>query len=53
MDALADLCAQCRQFERQAKLHIWLHNWMAVHLSLSAALIVLMVFHAAVALNYL
>ena len=53
VDALAELCDQRRQFDRQARLHVWLHNWLAVHLPLSAALILLMIVHAVVALKYL
>ena len=51
--ALEALCDQRRQFDRQARLQRWLHNWLAVHLPLSVALIVLMLVHAVVALKYL
>ena len=49
---VADLCDQRRQFDVQERLHFWLHNWLLVHLPLSAALIVLMFVHAFVAIKY-
>lgn len=51
--ALADLCGQRRQFDVQARVHFWLHNWLCVHLPLSAALIVLMFVHVFKALKYM
>jgi hypothetical protein len=53
VDRLARLCDQRRQFEKQVRLQAWLHNWMAIHLPLSVALIIVMVVHAIVALRYL
>jgi hypothetical protein len=52
VDALENLCEQRRQLDRQARLHVWLHNWLLVHLPLSVALVVLMVVHGYVALKY-
>jgi hypothetical protein len=52
VDALGKWCEQRRQFDRQARIHFWLHVWLAVHLPLSAALVVLMVWHAVMALKY-
>lgn len=52
VEALENLCDQRRQFDHQAKLHYWLHNWLAVHLPLSLALIVLMVVHMWRTLQY-
>jgi hypothetical protein len=49
---LEDLCNQRRQFDTQRRLHHWLHLWMAFHLALSAALLVLMVAHVCLSLTY-
>ena len=53
VDALAELCDQRRQFAHQKRLHHLLHNWLAVHLPLSIALIVLMWVHIFVSLRYI
>jgi hypothetical protein len=53
VDALEEFCNQRRQLDEQARLHRWLHNWLLIHLPLSAALMVLMVVHIFVALRYL
>jgi hypothetical protein len=50
--ALEGLCEQRRQFDTQARIHFWLHNWLWVHLPLSAALVLLMFVHIWVALKY-
>jgi hypothetical protein len=52
VDALENGCDQRRQFDRQARLHFWLHSWLWLHLPLAAALIVLMFVHIVVALKY-
>jgi len=52
VDALSNLCDQRRQFDHQARLHFWLHNWLWVHLPLSLALIVLMFVHIWRTLQY-
>ena len=52
VDALEGLCTQRREFDTQARLQFWLHNWLWVHLPLSAALVILMVVHVVVALKY-
>jgi hypothetical protein len=52
VDVLENLCEQRRQLDRQARLHVWLHNWLLVHLPLSFALVVLMFVHVYVALKY-
>ena len=49
---LEEFCAQRRRWDRQARLHFWLHSWLWVHLPLSAALLVLTVVHVFVALKY-
>jgi hypothetical protein len=52
IDRLEACCDQRRQFALQARLHFWLHNWLWVHLPLSAALVVLMLVHVVVALKF-
>jgi hypothetical protein len=52
IDTLEGLCDQRRQLDTQRRLHFWLHNWLWVHLPLSAALVVLMFIHAWAALRY-
>jgi hypothetical protein len=52
VDTLASFCNQRRQWDKQARLHFWLHNWLWLHFPLSAALVVLMVVHVWVALKY-
>ena len=46
VDALQECCDQRRQLDRQVRLHRWLHGWLAIHLPLSAALVILMLLHA-------
>jgi hypothetical protein len=53
LDAIAGLVEQRRQLDRQQLLNFWLHNWLWVHLPLSVALMVLMLVHTIVALQYL
>jgi hypothetical protein len=50
---LESLCDERRQFDRQARMHFWLHSWLWIHLPLSVALVVLMFVHVYVALKYL
>ncbi len=52
ISAIEDLCGQRRQFDRQRRLHRWLHGWLLVHLPLSVALVALMVVHIIVTLKY-
>ena len=52
VDALERFCQQRRQWDQQARLHFWLHNWLWVHFPLSVALLVLMVVHVFVALKF-
>ena len=52
VDHVAELCEQRRQFDVQERMQFWLHNWLFVHLPLSAALIVLMFVHVFVAIKY-
>jgi hypothetical protein len=53
IDRLERWCDQRRQLARQARLHFWLHNWLWIHLPLSAALVVLLAIHVVVALKFL
>ena len=52
VDRLAELCDQKRQLDLQARLHRWLFTWLAIHLALSSALLVLMFAHVLLALKY-
>jgi len=52
IEAIAQLCQRRRQFNLQRKLHFWLHGWLAAHLPLSAALLVLLLGHIYFALRY-
>jgi hypothetical protein len=52
VDALQEVCDQRRQHDFQARLHVWLHNWLLVHLPLSIALVALMFVHIYVAMKY-
>jgi len=52
VDALEDLSRQRRDLDIQARLHIWLHAWLWLHLPLSAALVILMFVHIYSALRY-
>jgi hypothetical protein len=52
VDTLESFCNQRRQWDRQVRMHFWLHNWLWLHFPLSVALIVLMVVHVWVALKY-
>ncbi len=50
--SLADLCEQRRQFDAQARMHVWLHAWLWIHLPLSIMLMALLCVHVVVALKY-
>jgi len=52
VEALEALCEERRQLALQARLQVWLHAWLLVHVPLSYALLVLTAVHAAVALRY-
>ncbi len=49
VDSLNQSCHERRQFDQQESLHRWLHLWLGVHLPLSIALLVLLVWHATMA----
>lgn len=50
--AIEECCEQRRQFDLQSKLHWWLHSWLWVHLPLSIALLLMMFYHAYVAIKF-
>ena len=52
LERLHDLADLRRQWDAQARLHAWLHNWLLVHLPLSVLMTGLMLIHAARALKY-
>lgn len=49
---LTNWCHERRQLDHQKMLHHWLHFWLAIHLPLSMALLVLVIWHAIVATKY-
>ncbi|MDB5311982.1 MAG: hypothetical protein JWO38_6184 [Gemmataceae bacterium] len=52
LDQLEQLCDLRRQWDVQARLNFWLHNWLVLHLPLSVAMTGLMLLHAVRALKY-
>jgi hypothetical protein len=52
VDALEQLSRQRHELDLQVRLHRWLHVWLAFHLPLSAALVVLMFVHIYTAVRY-
>jgi hypothetical protein len=52
IDDLENICEEERQLSRQARLHLWLHGWLLLHVPLSLALILLGAIHAVMALRY-
>jgi hypothetical protein len=51
VDRLEAMCESRRQFDVQARLYFWLHNWLCVHAPLSWAMLILLVAHAVIALK--
>lgn len=49
---IEELAHRRRQLNRQARLHVWLHGWLSVHLPLSIALLWLLAAHALGALVF-
>jgi hypothetical protein len=49
---LEELCERRRQLNVQQRLHFWLHNWLWLHVPLSAALMMLLAAHVVFALMY-
>lgn len=52
VERLRELADLRRQWDSQARMYFWLHNWLLVHLPLSVAMSALMVVHAVRALKY-
>ena len=52
LEDLESICEEERQLSLQARLHLWLHGWLLLHIPLSLALILLGAFHAVMALRY-
>jgi hypothetical protein len=52
VDDLENICLEERQLSRQLRLHRILHGWLLVHVPLSFALLLLVVFHVVSALRY-
>jgi hypothetical protein len=51
-DSLEVFCTQRRQLDAEARIHVWLHNWLWIHFPVSVALVVLMFVHVWVAVKY-
>jgi hypothetical protein len=52
VEDLESICEEERQLSLQARLHMWLHGWLLLHVPVSLALILLGVVHAVMALRY-
>jgi hypothetical protein len=52
VNTLEELCEQRRQLQTQARLHFWLHNWLLIHLPLTAVLLIMMGVHVWLAVKY-
>jgi hypothetical protein len=52
LDELVTLCEERRQLLEQERLHFWLHSWLAVHIPLSTAVLVLGAVHVVTALYF-
>src|ERR1700730_8835549 len=52
LEDLESLCEEERQLSLKARLHLWLHGWLLLHIPLSLALILLGAVHAVMALRY-
>jgi hypothetical protein len=52
LEDLESICEEERQLSMQARLHLWLHGWLLLHIPLSLALILLGAVHAVMALRY-
>jgi len=52
LDRLESYCTERRRLARQETLHWLLHGWLWLHIPLSAALMVMMIAHAAITLYY-
>jgi hypothetical protein len=52
LEDLEGICEEERQLSLQARLHLWLHAWLLLHVPLSLALILLGAVHAVMALRF-
>jgi hypothetical protein len=52
LEDLESICEEERQLTMQARLHLWLHGWLLLHVPLSLALILLGAVHAVMALRF-
>ena len=52
LEDLESICEEERQLTLQARLHVWLHGWLLLHIPLSLALILLGAVHAVMALRF-
>jgi hypothetical protein len=52
VDRLQAMASLRREWDAQARLNFWLHNWLLIHFPLSVAMTGLMVLHAVRALKY-
>jgi len=52
LEDLESICEEERQLSLQARLHMWLHGWLLLHIPVSLALILLGAAHAVMALRY-
>jgi hypothetical protein len=52
LDRLQELAELRRRWDTQARLNVWLHNWLLLHLPLSVGMSSLMVLHAVRALKF-
>src|SRR6202521_6180123 len=52
LEDLESICEEERQLSLQARLHLWLHGWLLLHIPISLALILLGAVHAVMALRY-
>ena len=52
LEDLESICEEERQLSLQARLHVWLHGWLLLHIPVSLALILLGAAHALMAIRY-
>ena len=52
LEDLESICEEERQLSLQARLHVWLHGWLLLHIPVSLALILLGAAHALMAVRY-
>jgi len=51
LDQLEQFCEQRSQLHQLTAIHRWLHGWLYLHVPISAALLVLFVFHVVISLR--